>query len=361
MADRKDIIRDWYKSIAANQSSSVFDDAFHEAKTNIFPSLISDVANGNLVSSKEGVEGLQQVVAKSMNQYESKHTQSKTAKWLRSFSQRVLVYEDVLDVLVQQHPEYVSLVWGTMKLLFIGVANHEATIRKLAKTLSKVADTLPRVKLTTILYPTDRMRAIVTELNTYILRFLIRAHAWYQEGSWKHIMHSFTRPPELRYDDLIEAIAEKSRAIDQLATSCQQAEFRDVHEKLNAIGDKMDTMFGVMNNKLEEMATSLKFHRDLSASDSFSWLSAFRDFFQRLSTRSTSAYVKVLLVTYGPGLPLSVSQNEHSEFVITANVDSSRKRRRGTQSDGVKRLGHQIKGGNREAIRKSISYARKNT
>ncbi|KAI1125817.1 hypothetical protein F5Y10DRAFT_294315 [Nemania abortiva] len=514
-------------------------------KTKITLSPVSNRTIGSFISSKQGVDELQKIVMESLDKYESNHKQSKAVKWLRSFSQRVLFYADVLEVFVQHHPEYVALVWGTMKFLFVGVTNHEATICKLAKTLSKVADTLPRVKLATILYPTDRMRTAVIELHTYILRFLIRAYAWYQEGSWAHLLHSFTRPSELRYDDLIETIAEKSRVIDQLATSCQQAEFRDVHEKVNAVNDKMDTMFSAVNIKLEDIATTLqsqtsalvstdyklsdlqfanimvsisdtnmadpvktlhyllaarrracrsmtghsitlsrrfwkspklrtwnlsrasdiaimkgnfqsrqavrhfcvdiieylsglqiplihalrvpqesvsfsnisyidvlkyiirqvlqlqqtpqteKFmslscanfhknhtetewfqvlelvlsqingplyiildlelvHTDLVPSNTFSWLSAFREFFERLSARSISPCLKVLLITYGPIMPLFLSQREYSEFVITANIDQARRHRRGAHQDGVKRLGYQMRRGTRRIKKSTI-------
>jgi len=33
-------------------------------------------------------------------------------------SKRISYYGNVMDALVQQHPEYVSLAWGTMKLVF---------------------------------------------------------------------------------------------------------------------------------------------------------------------------------------------------------------------------------------------------
>lgn len=33
-------------------------------------------------------------------------------------SQRLLYYGNIMDVLVQHHPEYVSLVWGAMKFIF---------------------------------------------------------------------------------------------------------------------------------------------------------------------------------------------------------------------------------------------------
>lgn len=50
--------------------------------------------------------------------YESKPT-SKARKWLGMLASRITYYGNVMDVLAQHHPEYVSLVWGTFKLLFI--------------------------------------------------------------------------------------------------------------------------------------------------------------------------------------------------------------------------------------------------
>jgi hypothetical protein len=49
--------------------------------------------------------------------YEKKPA-SKARKWLAIFSGKVTYYNTVLDVLVQQYPEYVSLAWGAMKFLF---------------------------------------------------------------------------------------------------------------------------------------------------------------------------------------------------------------------------------------------------
>lgn len=54
-----------------------------------------------------------------MAKYEAKAESSRTRKWLQGFSEAICHYNQVLDVFVQHHPEYVSLVWGTMKLLFI--------------------------------------------------------------------------------------------------------------------------------------------------------------------------------------------------------------------------------------------------
>lgn len=50
--------------------------------------------------------------------YDSKPS-SKARKWLSILSSKVTYYGSIMDVLVQQHPEYVSLAWGAMKFLFV--------------------------------------------------------------------------------------------------------------------------------------------------------------------------------------------------------------------------------------------------
>lgn len=50
--------------------------------------------------------------------YQYDRGQSRTRECLRAFSHRVMHYGNVLDVLVQHHPEYTSLAWGAMKMIF---------------------------------------------------------------------------------------------------------------------------------------------------------------------------------------------------------------------------------------------------
>jgi len=51
--------------------------------------------------------------------WEDKPRWKKPRKWLERFSDRVTYYGKIMDVLVQHHPEYASLAWGAMKLLFV--------------------------------------------------------------------------------------------------------------------------------------------------------------------------------------------------------------------------------------------------
>jgi hypothetical protein len=58
------------------------------------------------------------------------------------------------------------------------------------------------------------MTDAVEELYAHIIRFLIRAYDWYREGTLRHIVHSITRPADLRYHDLLENIEAGSRNIE---------------------------------------------------------------------------------------------------------------------------------------------------
>lgn len=123
--------------------------------------------------------------------------------------------------------------------------NHDKTITKLAKGLSQIEDELPTIDFLSELYPTERMKTAITEVNAFILRFLIRAHDWYREGTWKHIVHSITRPSELRYDDILEAISQKTATIKDLASCGQQGIIHDMRDQL-----------GELNTKYEQLATA---------------------------------------------------------------------------------------------------------
>ena len=128
--------------------------------------------------------------------------------------------------------------------------NHENTICLLSKALSQIASSLPRVELAMILYPTERMRVAVGNLYANLIRFFIRAHEWCSEGSLRHMLHSITRPVELRYKDLLADIADDSREIDQLALWGSHVETREINLKLTDIATKLDSYHVLQSSSL---------------------------------------------------------------------------------------------------------------
>ena len=131
--------------------------------------------------------------------------------------------------------------------------------KSLTKGLCHVADSLPRMEFLTLLYPTRRMKQAVADLYAYIIRFLIRAQGWYQENKLLHALHSFTRPAELRYADLIEEIEACARTVDSLASAGAQAEQRDMHLKLQALIDRQGAFEFLLREMYEKLTSKPTF------------------------------------------------------------------------------------------------------
>ncbi|KAI0892763.1 hypothetical protein F4806DRAFT_478076 [Annulohypoxylon nitens] len=241
------LINHW--CLSPESRSEFLIDAFNEAKIKFGKELSQDERKVEVVNSKKCIEEVHEMAMRAMNRYTSSQTHSKAKAWLRTFSSKVKFYGDILDVLVEHHPEYVALIWGAMKLLFTSFVNHDKTITKLAEGLSQIAEELPRVELLSQLYPTDKMKTSIAELNAYILRFLIRAHDWYQQGTWKHIVHSITQPSELRYDDILKAISQRTAGIRDLASCGQQVVIRGIQTELKHI-----------HTEIGQLSTTLSLH-----------------------------------------------------------------------------------------------------
>ena len=107
--------------------------------------------------------------------------------------------------------------------------------RSLAKGLCQIGDSLPQIELFTVLYPTMKLKQAVSELYALVIRFLMRARDWYQESKPMHVLHSLTRPVELRYADLIEDIAACTQVVYRLASAAAQAEQRDMHLEMQEL------------------------------------------------------------------------------------------------------------------------------
>lgn len=73
----------------------------------------------NKIQQLKIVFELEKVLIDIKVQYERRHDNNKIGRWLSRLSSRICHYGRILDVLVQHHPEYVTLTWGAMKFLFL--------------------------------------------------------------------------------------------------------------------------------------------------------------------------------------------------------------------------------------------------
>lgn len=88
------------------------------------------------VTDYSSLEDIEAAVLAAKAKYEGR-THSPVRKALANFSATFMYYSKIGDMFAQQHPEYTSLAWGTMKLLFVvsGVVGVEKTRSSLQSTV----------------------------------------------------------------------------------------------------------------------------------------------------------------------------------------------------------------------------------
>ncbi|RYO80672.1 hypothetical protein DL766_004863 [Monosporascus sp. MC13-8B] len=205
--------------------------------------------------TKMGDAYAQVVVA--MNAYKSK-PESKAFKWLSAFSDRVVHYAVVLDVLAQHHPEYVSLAWGVFKLIFMSIVNQETIVKELAKALSKIADVLPRATLALRLYRTQPMQHIAASLYARLMRFLIKVQEWLQKGKLSHALGAVFNPWSLGFEESLVHFEEEAKKLSEYAEAALQAEMRDVHIEVQLTKRELVSTRELLQNALSEQQTVTK-------------------------------------------------------------------------------------------------------
>lgn len=107
--------------------------------------------------------------------------------------------------------------------------NHHRLLETLTKGLSQIAGALPRIQLSALLFPTDAMKLALAEIYAAIIQFLVRANEWFKESRLLRVVHSFTRPTELRYDDVLQDIETATKNFESIAITAAHAEQRDMH------------------------------------------------------------------------------------------------------------------------------------
>jgi hypothetical protein len=108
----------WYLGSRTPASTNPAGQAFDEAIA-VFRPKPEELQNFNHIKHLQALIDVQRIIERSRSTYEDRIQGKKARKWLSRLSSRICHYGRVLDVLVQHHPEYVSLAWGALKFLFV--------------------------------------------------------------------------------------------------------------------------------------------------------------------------------------------------------------------------------------------------
>ncbi|KAI1170553.1 hypothetical protein F4777DRAFT_108471 [Nemania sp. FL0916] len=195
---------------------------------------------GEQMLSMSTLDDVFNAVLEAKKQSEKPSRSPRLREYLEAFAQRVVHYGNIMDVLVQHHPEFVSLAWGAMKFIFGAVVECERTATTVVKALCDIADALPSVELSLALFPTPVMKHCVSWLYAHIVRFLVRALHYYQESSIVRVIHTVTRPSALRYDDLVQLIRRDVEKVRRHAATSSQAEIRALHHSIRTLSSQLE-------------------------------------------------------------------------------------------------------------------------
>lgn len=110
--------------------------------------------------------------------------------------------------------------------------NHEQMTKDLAKAVCRIADALLQAERDLMLYPTESMRKLLSALYAKIMKFVQRAIKWYKESKLQHVLSAIVRPYSLRFQDVVDDIADLSARIDRLALSMSMIELKATRSKL---------------------------------------------------------------------------------------------------------------------------------
>ncbi|KAJ6037116.1 hypothetical protein N7540_001395 [Penicillium herquei] len=254
---------DWYTSSGSHAFNSA-ESAFKEA-CEIFKKETSDPNKQHRLECIKAttLDDVIYAVNQARRHYTQDRSHSKIRRYLEHVTERIHYYGNVMDVLVQQHPEYVSLVWGMMKLLVGAVVEHKKTGSVITNSLLDIADALPRVQLVSVLYPTESVERMVATLYACIIKFLLRALRWYEEGSLKRALHAVTKPASLQYDNIVDEMSRVTNSLMAEATAGSQAEQRDMHSELIAIRNTVEVSSSISRDEQKHQRQVLQDLLDL--------------------------------------------------------------------------------------------------
>jgi hypothetical protein len=108
----------WYLSSQRDPQSNTAEQAYKDALST-FQIGSRDHKKFGKIDQIQSITELEGILTSTKNKYEKRNENKKIKQWLERLSARICFYGRIFDVLVQHHPEYVSLAWGLMKVMFV--------------------------------------------------------------------------------------------------------------------------------------------------------------------------------------------------------------------------------------------------
>ena len=144
-------------------------------------------------------------------------TGNRAKEWFDNFSLVALEYSRLLDVLMNQCPEYVAAEWGAMKILLLTNVNHTKLKENVESYLIVIGERLGLVNQLICYTATGKMVEAVPQLYATFSEFLAKALKSYTNCRLARVAEALTFPWETKFERLVQRMDLQFRRIRDLS------------------------------------------------------------------------------------------------------------------------------------------------
>ncbi|OHE99000.1 hypothetical protein CORC01_05690 [Colletotrichum orchidophilum] len=127
---------------------------------------------------------------------------------LQQFCKSTLHYAAVMDALAQHHPEWVSLAWGTMKLLLMIPIEYQKVKEGIVANLGRIGSKLELVSLLLSFYSFERMTGAASAIYASIADFLGFCVRYLRSNCLVKTLKTIVTPFDTRLGPILKTIDE---------------------------------------------------------------------------------------------------------------------------------------------------------
>ncbi|KAI5843805.1 hypothetical protein DFP73DRAFT_594816 [Morchella snyderi] len=171
-------------------------------------------------------------------------------------------YSGAIDAATQHHPEYTSLVWGSMKFILQVSLNYFEILSGLSTMLIEIGDNLGRFDLYLQIYPSKRMKSICSKLYAAIVGFFKDAIIFFKKSRLRRYFSAFWSPFEIKFKDAVEEIKRLQRLVetDAIAMGLMQLQLENtaLAERSLALNHQVRIIIDFKNNEARILLLDLR-------------------------------------------------------------------------------------------------------
>ncbi|KAI1412093.1 hypothetical protein F5Y13DRAFT_51033 [Hypoxylon sp. FL1857] len=161
-----------------------------------------DHQNVQLEEVRKIAEGIQ---LKSNSGNSEKKIRSMMNNGLRKFCETSLYYSSIMDILIQQNPEWLSLAWGAVKFMLMIPIEYQRVKENIAVHLGSLGEKFAVVHIFTQFFPSVNIINAAAAMYTSFAEFLETSVRWLSDNQFKRIIKSTFRP----FDTSLKPILDK--------------------------------------------------------------------------------------------------------------------------------------------------------